>query len=90
MSQDFKRLGDAVSNARNAIGWTVRDLARQAGLSQATIHGIERGYSEPTQQAQDEVSRALGWAPGSIAAILQGGSPTIDTPEDRPTPDEIA
>lgn len=84
MSQNFKRLGDAVSSTRNAKGWTVRDLAREAGLSQATIHGLERGQDEPTQQAQDRVSQAFGWAPGSIAAIIQGGSPTIDTSEDDP------
>ena len=90
MNQDFKRLGDAVFSARNAKGWTVRDLARQAALSQATIHGLERGISEPTQQAQDRVAQALGWQSGSVAAILQGGSPASGTTKGRPVADYAA
>jgi len=61
----------------------VRDLARQAALSQATIRGLEHGNDEPTQQAKDRVAQALGWTPDIIATILQGGSPAIDTTEDR-------
>ena len=77
MSQGFERLGEAVSSARNAKGWTVRDLARQTALSQATIHGIERGR-EPTQLTQERVAQALGWTPDRISAILQGGDPTSE------------
>lgn len=87
MGQDFKRLGEAVFSARTAKGWTVRDLAREAALSQATIYGLEHGTGEPMQLTKDRVAKALGWSPESMAEILQSGWPTPAPFEDRPGSD---
>ena len=89
MSQDFKRLSEVVANAREAKGWTKLELAYECRLSASTIYMLEDGRREMTQQTHTRVERALGWTPGSVTAVLQGGTPTIDTGENRPGVDEI-
>ena len=88
MSEDFKHLSEVVADAREAKGWTRRDLAFECRLSQATIHSLEGGTHEMTQNTYTKVERVFGWTAGSVAENLQGGSPTVDTSEDRPGIDD--
>lgn len=78
MDSKWERLADAVRAARKARKWGQEDLAREADVSLATISRLEsgKGYKGRMPQTIDKVERALGWAPGSAAAILAGGDPT--------------
>ena len=62
---------------------TLSDLAARTGLGVRTLSDIERGaresYSAETLAA---VEAALGWAPGSVRRILDGGQPTREQDDD--------
>lgn len=88
MSEDFKRLSDAVVSAREARGWSERDLAYACGLARATIRGLEAGNHRMMEHTHKQVERAFGWAPGSMDAILQGGDPTTDLSNTQPLRDQ--
>jgi transcriptional regulator with XRE-family HTH domain len=46
MGNKEKSIGECVREAREAKGWSQARLARQIGLSQATLHKIESGISK--------------------------------------------
>ena len=46
MANKEKSVGERVRDAREAKGWSQARLARQIGLSQATLHKIESGISK--------------------------------------------
>ncbi|MFK0222836.1 helix-turn-helix domain-containing protein [Streptomyces vinaceus] len=81
MSRDWKRLGEAIEAARDALGMSQVGLAEAAGISESTVQNYEAGVVRvrtPVTLAQ--VERALGWEPGSGAAVLAGGDPTPTAP----------
>ena len=53
MSADWKAL-------RMNKGWSQRKLAMEAGLSQSTIHEIETGYRQPSDEQREALLKALG------------------------------
>lgn len=72
-AEDAQRLRNAVARARAARG--LRDntaLAVRAGVGYRTLVNLLAG--KPTR-AEDAVELALGWAAGSIRAVLAGGEP---------------
>ena len=75
---DYQRLGDQVRDRRNAIGLKQHQAAERAGISLPVWGVVERAertrYRKSTFRA---VERALGWASGSVEAILAGGEPTL-------------
>lgn len=78
-SNPWSRVGDAIQEARLPL-WPVRaDFAHAARLSVSTVedleHGVPKDYSRATRA---KVERALGWAPGDVDRILDGGEPTRD------------
>jgi transcriptional regulator with XRE-family HTH domain len=77
-----ERLAKAVVEAREAKGWSDRDLARFAHLSRATVMGVERAR-ETSPAARISVGFALGWAAGSTAAVLDGRDPVVDDDGER-------
>jgi hypothetical protein len=60
------------------------DLARKANADPKTVRGFLEGVRHPQRKQQGDYEAALGWAPGSLAAIARGGEPTplgnADTP----------
>ncbi len=52
--------------------WTNTDLARQAGADIATISDFLSGTRWPKSPTQGRIEQAIGWAPGTIAAIAAG------------------
>lgn len=62
---------------------TLADFASRLGVGVRTLSDIERGardnYSAETLAT---VEAALGWAPGSVRRILDGGEPTREQDED--------
>lgn len=75
MGNDFKRLATAIVEARKVKGWGQDDLIRESGLGRSTIQRLEseRQQAQPTKATAKSLERALGWLPGSVDAILDGG-----------------
>lgn len=76
MSQDWKRLAEAIRAARKARGWTQSDLAEAAGIGFSSLQRLESG--KPFTRMPPSVApveRALGWTVGSAELVLVGGDP---------------
>ena len=58
--------GEAVRAAREARGWTQRDLALCAGVSQRAVSSWERGVSEPPDATKRAVAEALHLPPDVV------------------------
>ena len=71
-----EQLDAALSSRRlqRGISWTT--LATQVGVSESALRNIRRGRNLPSDLTKHRLEEALGWAPGSINAILEGGEPT--------------
>ncbi|RXS78866.1 XRE family transcriptional regulator [Streptomyces sp. TM32] len=83
MGRDWKRLAEAIKDARQALRLTQVDLASAAGVSESTIQNLEAGESRsriPTSLPR--VERALNWREGSAQAVLEGGEPTPSHDDD--------
>jgi transcriptional regulator with XRE-family HTH domain len=52
-------MGSAVLQARQAVGWTIRDLAEHAGLSVGTISKVENDAQDMTITTALKIARAL-------------------------------
>lgn len=77
MTRDWKRLGEAIEAARDALGMSQVGLAEAAGISESTVQNYEAGVVRVRLPVTlGHVEQALGWAPGSGVAVLKGGDPT--------------
>lgn len=78
MAKDWKRLADAVRDARKRHEPPLRqeDLAELARVSLGSIQTLERGagYTRMPRAAYS-VAYALGWTTESIDTVLDGGDP---------------
>ncbi|MER7151207.1 helix-turn-helix domain-containing protein [Streptomyces lydicus] len=87
MGRDWKRLAEAIKDARQALRLTQVDLASAAGVSESTVQNLEAGESRvriPT--SLPKIERALNWREGSAHAVLGGGEPTLSAaPPDSDT-----
>ncbi|RPK56184.1 anaerobic benzoate catabolism transcriptional regulator [Streptomyces sp. ADI96-02] len=75
MSEDYEALGRAVREARIRQGMTQTQLAEVAGVSRATLQNLERGGRLRSLNLV-KIESVLGWAPGSVQALLEGGAPS--------------
>lgn len=91
-AEAWKRLGDHIAGGRKNLGMDQRQLADAASVSENTISNYERGRVPskglvPTGYGR--IERALGWADGSIRAVLDGGSLVVAS-ERRPAGGALA
>ncbi len=79
MERDWARFGRAVKAARLAREMTQDDLARAVNVGLSTIQTLERGAREYAKvtATHNAVAKAVGWAEGSVEAVLSGGEPTV-------------
>jgi DNA-binding XRE family transcriptional regulator len=93
MAQDWKRLADAVRDARKRHVPPLRqeDLAERAQVSLGSIQTLERGagYTRMPRAAYS-VAHVLGWTTESIDAVLSGGDPTLREQQDGAQPSVAA
>lgn len=81
MGRDWKRLGAAFKAAREGKGLKQAELAEATGQNLSTIQNLEsarygKGFVRVPSSAH-LVATYLGWADGSISAVLEGGEPTL-------------
>jgi transcriptional regulator with XRE-family HTH domain len=77
MDAQWARLGAAFAASRGAQNLTQDDVVTRADISLSTVQAIERGGPFKGITASMRLYAVLlGWAPGSIDAVLQGGEPT--------------
>lgn len=55
------RIGEVVRRARTARGWTMRQLASEAGVGLGTVDRLERGKGSTTAPLIECVLQALGY-----------------------------
>lgn len=78
MDDRWARLGKALAASRRAQNLTQEDIASRAGLSMATVQGIERGTRvKDVTPSMRVYATAVSWTPDSISAVLEGGKPTL-------------
>jgi transcriptional regulator with XRE-family HTH domain len=67
-----QRVGQAMREAREAAGISLRKLAHQLGYhSHTTLSSYERGAVMPTDEVVTGYERVLGLTPGSLTEILE-------------------
>ncbi|MFN6548597.1 helix-turn-helix domain-containing protein [Mycolicibacterium nivoides] len=81
---DLARLASLVVERRMQLGMTTRQaFSDRVALTYRVLTDVENGNRRLGRTAYAEIERALGWAWGSIAAVLSGGMPTVlDQPPD--------
>lgn len=65
------RTGRAVKQRREALGFSLRELAARSGISSSMISDIERGAKSPTVVTVVRLAQALGVG---AAALVDGGT----------------
>lgn len=69
------------------MGLSVSKAAREARISRVTWAAVESGTRETEAYNYGVIQRVLGWAPGSVDAVLAGGEPTVLlNTNDQPAP----
>ena len=82
-------LGAAIKARRLALNLSVNAAAKAARIDRATWTAAETGTRQTEAYNAGRIERVLGWAAGSIEAILAGGEPT-ERPEPEPRPEPLS
>jgi hypothetical protein len=86
----LERLGHHIVSRRVALGYRNRtDLANSLQFTVRTLSDIENGVRKASPGTYAMLENKLGWAPGSIDAILAGGEPkelVVKLRRDNPEP----
>lgn len=81
VTQDWRRLADAVIRRRTELGMTQQDVQAAGGPATATVRNIEGAHQTSYRGViLSRLEKALGWRPGSVEAILASGEATLTQP----------
>lgn len=69
------RLDFYVSERLAVLHMTRAELARRGGPNRSTLHKSTTGSRSMSPATLARLDEALGWAPGSARAVLDGGEP---------------
>lgn len=83
-----ERLARMVKKRRTALGLSVSEAARRAGIDRATWTSLEDRARATQDRHFGAVERTLGWATGDCETILAGGSPTLR--DAQPAQEDVA
>lgn len=75
--------GEAVQTRRSELGLSRAELARRADVDPKTLQSLEQDARWPLDVNRARIEAELGWAPGSLDSLREGGEPTLLQP-DRP------
>lgn len=85
---DWLRVAEAVSARRAELDISQEELASSADRGLDTVWRLEKGAFTSRRTTLRGVARALGWTPGSLEAILNGGDPELAPAVATPPPRE--
>lgn len=79
-TEQWERVADYVARRMDELNIDQADLVRRSGMSDPTVRAIMAGTPRgmPRDKSRRRVSMGLGWSPGSIDSILDGGEPTVE------------
>lgn len=78
--QGIERLHYFVTERRRALGISRGQMFARGGPSPSTMNKALSGTRGLSRSTFERIDRALGWAPGSAEAALNGGTPTSHIP----------
>ncbi|MFK0155406.1 helix-turn-helix domain-containing protein [Streptomyces sp. NPDC090493] len=76
-----------MNRRRLELHMTWRELSTNAGISYEALRAVRRGDYRPTALTARALDDALGWAPGSVYSVLDGGQPVLAADTSTPPPD---
>jgi transcriptional regulator with XRE-family HTH domain len=85
----WARVGQAITNRVATLQITKAELARRSGVTYKTLERYLAGEPIVRVDKRRELTRALGWAPGSVEALLAGGRAVV-IDDDPGAPDDLA
>lgn len=75
---DYARLDRAIEDRAIALGLNFVQLAERAGISDVLLRNLRKGRGNlPRAVNIRRLENALGWVPGSLVAVLNGGDPEL-------------
>lgn len=77
MERDWRRLGRALAEAREACGLTQIGMTQELKVSIGPIQTIERGASKRVTTTIRAYAQRVGWTEESIDRVLAGGDPEL-------------
>lgn len=77
-------VGEALVARRAELGLSRAAAAKKAGIDVGTLRSAELNERWPQDVNRAKIEQALGWAPGSLEAIRDGGEPT-ELADDEPS-----
>jgi transcriptional regulator with XRE-family HTH domain len=86
---DHERLDRAIQDRAVELDLSYLQLAERAGISDVSLRNFRKGRGVLRPRNQRRLEVALGWAPGSIGALLDGGEPAQAAPDDQVSADEL-
>lgn len=76
----IERLHYFVTERRRALGISRTQMFARGGPSPSTMNKALTGTRGLSRSTLDRIDRALGWAPRSAEAVMDGGTPTSHIP----------
>lgn len=86
MERDWAYLGAALRSARDVMGLTQAEMGERIGIGRDAVRNIEAGETRRLTGTIREYGRAVGWAPGSVEAVLGRGAPIPAAPDSPAAP----
>jgi hypothetical protein len=86
----WARLAEAIRERRTALGLSISAGAQAGGMNRETWTNAETAKRQLSEHRWAGMERALRWAPGSIAKILEGGDPDEQAQPDRGADGDLA
>jgi transcriptional regulator with XRE-family HTH domain len=87
------RLGAEIRRRRQALGWSLEELAHRAGLSWRYLSSVEGDKRDPSLSTIAAISKALGAEPGELLGVkaqppaaIEAGKLFIALPQDAQEP----
>lgn len=74
---EHDRLDTAIEARIVDMGISYVELAERAGISDVSLRNFRKGRGNLRARNQRKLENALGWEPGSIATVLDGGAPLL-------------
>src|SRR5688500_5842495 len=83
---DTSGLGDRVRQLRHGKGWTLEQLATEAGVSKGFVSAVENGHNIPSGKVLLKLGKALG---ASVDYLMKGDQEGGGAPGERTRKVEI-